>query len=207
MSTRKILVRRTQTYLERDRLARLVHGRGVRRRLPGRVVREVRHEAAVLVDVRVERPLAEDRRRALVPLHGVLLRGRDVVRVRVRRAGDHDVSVVPQHALGDELRAQRLAHAAPGHRRELPRHDEHDEVPDAEHLDVDGVWGPVVRSMRVPGVEQDRLRVLAVDLLLRREGRHRAFNDLPERVLRVGGVVALDEVECTWSITLDRYKP
>ena len=184
---------------ERDRLARLVHGRGVRRRLPGRVVREVRHEATVLVDVRVERPLAEDRRRALVPLHGVLLGGRDVVRVRVRGARDDDVRVAADDALRDELRADRVAEPAARHGRQLPRHDQHHEVPDTEHLDVDRARGPLVREVRETGVEEDRLRGLAVDLLLVRDGRDCALDDLPEGVLR-GRVVALDEVEGTRSI-------
>ncbi len=50
-------------------------------------------------------------------------------------------------------------------------------------------------------VEQDRLGVLTCDLLCGGKRRNRTFNELPERVLRRGGVVALDEVECTWAIT------
>ena len=79
------------------------------------------------------------------------------------------------------------------HGRELARDDEHDELANTEHLDVDGVWGPSVGPIRVAlriaifrisetmkpivetcayRIQQDGLRSLTFDLLRWWQRRH-----------------------------------
>lgn len=84
--------------------------------------------------------------------------------------GNDDIRAAIDDALGDELRADGVAtnslhsdtaasegkrgdkdapQPPPSHRRELSGDDEHYQVADLEHLDVDGARGPGVREGRV----------------------------------------------------------
>lgn len=89
-----------------------------------------------------------DSRRALVPLDTILLARGDIVRVRVRRTRNNNIRILAQHALGDQARPDGLAQPAAGHRCQLAGHDEHYEVADAQKLNVDCAWGPLIREVR-----------------------------------------------------------
>ena len=49
-----------------------------------------------------------------------------------------------------------------GHGGHLAGYDEHDKVSDAEHLHVDGLWGPRVRLLRIALEQKSQISKYAV---------------------------------------------
>lgn len=148
---------------EGEHLGAVVGGQGPLGRAIDGVGVQVVHVAEGQVDVGVELVSAKERRGALVALYIVLLGRRKVVRVAVGRAAENDDGVLDK---GRGFLGDGLAPATAAHGGGLARADDHDELPNAQHLHVHHVGRPRVWGLDLADVEEDWLGLLAFLLLL-----------------------------------------
>lgn len=118
------------------------------------------------------------------------------MRVRIRRSSKHNDRIDARRR--DPRRGRRIPHGgappAPGHGARFGRGDDHEQLADAEGLDVDDVGGPGVGGSELANVEEDGFWVVAGGLG-RGGGAEERRDETPDGVGGGGARVALGEVE------------
>jgi hypothetical protein len=76
----------------------------------------------------------------------IFLTRSDIMPIRIRWTSDQDRSIVTNDVLSDELGLDCFSNSTTSHGSEFSGYQEHDKLPNTEHLDMDDTRLPVIRE-------------------------------------------------------------